>query len=143
MLSKIFAPASFNTSFATLFLRLIVGGLFFAHYGYQKVANYNQILPMFTDIIGIGAKLSFWLVIFAEFVCGFLILVGFVTRLAVIPLFITMAVAFFIAHKADPFDGKALAFVYMLLCVVVFILGSGKFSIDRLIFKRQPSSQSI
>ena len=137
-MNKFFSTASLHTDSAALLLRGIVGGLFFAHYGYQKLVNYNQILPMFTDIIGVGAKLSFQLVIFAELVCGFLILVGFLTRLAVVPLFITMAVAFFIAHAKDPFDVKALAFVYMLLCVVIFILGSGRFSVDRLVFKKQP-----
>jgi putative oxidoreductase len=91
---------------------------------------------MFQDLIGIGSKLSFNLVIFAEFFCGFLVLIGFFTRLSVIPIFITMAVAFFIAHAKDPFDVKAIAFVFLLLSIVIFLLGNGKFSINRLINKK-------
>ncbi|MGS2740608.1 DoxX family protein [Sinomicrobium sp. M5D2P17] len=121
---------SLNTDVATLFLRLIFGGLFI-RYGYMKLVSYNDILPMFGDIIGIGSELSLILVIFAEFFCGILVTIGLFTRFAVIPIFITMCVAFFVAHAADPFDTKAIAFVFLLLSIVIFILGGGKHSVDR------------
>ncbi|HEY1112570.1 MAG TPA: DoxX family protein, partial [Chitinophagaceae bacterium] len=79
----------------------------------------------------------FNLVIFAELVCGFLVLIGLLTRLTVIPIFITMAVAFFVAHANDPFDVKALAFVFLLLSVIVFVLGSGRYSIDGWLFQKR------
>ncbi|WP_330444323.1 DoxX family protein [Flavobacterium sp. C4GT6] len=122
-----------NIDLATLLLRLIFGGMF-VYYGYMKVANYEAFAPMFQDFIGIGAKLSFNLVIFAELVCGFFILIGLLTRFSVIPVFITMIIAFFVAHAGDGFDAKAIAFVYMLLCIVIFILGSGKYSADAVLF---------
>jgi len=133
--NKILSYQPFNTDIAALLLRLIFGGLF-VRYGYMKISAYDQILPMFGDIIGIGAKLSFNLVIFAELFCGFFVLTGFLTRLTVIPIFITMLVAFFIAHAKDPFDVKSLPFVFLLLSLVVFVLGSGRYSIDRLILKK-------
>ena len=133
-MKKIFSYRPLNTDVAALLLRMVFGAMFF-RYGFMKISAYNEILPLFQDIIGIGAKLSFDLVIFAELFCGFFVLIGLLTRLAVIPIFITMAVAFFVAHKIDPFDNKALPFVYMLLCFVVFALGSGKFSVDRLVFR--------
>lgn len=139
MKSKLFAYPSLNTDLATLFLRLIVGGLF-VRIGYNKLINYDQILPMFGDIIGIGAKLSFNLVIFAELVCGFLVLIGFVTRLSIIPIFITMVVAYFVAHAKDAFDLKQPAFTFMLLSIVIFVLGSGRFSVDRFLFKNRNSA---
>lgn len=126
---------AWNTDVAALLLRLVFGGMFI-HYGYQKLSNYDQILPMFGDIIGIGSRLSFNLVIFAEFFCGIFVTLGFLTRLTVIPIFITMTVAFFVAHAKDPFDAKQIVFVYMLLCLVVFVLGSGRYSIDGLIQKK-------
>ena len=137
MNNKLLSYQSLHTDLAALFLRLIVGGLFFAHHGYQKILNYDKILPMFGDIIGIGSKLSFNLLIFAEFFCAFFVLIGFLTRVTVIPILIAMAVAFFIAHVKDPFDVKTLPLVYLLLPVVIFVLGSGKFSLDRLIFKNK------
>jgi len=140
MKNKITNYHSLNTDVAALLLRLIFGGLF-VYYGYLKLSSYDQILPGFGDIIGIGSKLSFNLVIFAELGCGFLVLIGFLTRITVIPIFITMAVAYFIAHASDPFTVKALAFVFLLLSIVIFILGSGKFSVDKLLFHRNNSTR--
>jgi putative oxidoreductase len=131
---KFFVP-SLNTDLATLFLRLILGGLFFWH-GFDALQHYSQYLGMSKSIIGLGAKVEFNLVVFSQFLCGLFVAVGFLTRLTVIPLFIAMSVAFFVAHKHDPFMLKELPFVYWLLCIPVFILGSGKYSLDNVIFRR-------
>ena len=136
MTNAILSPGTKQTDLAALLLRMVFGGLFI-YYGYTKIVAYDQILPMFTDIIGIGPKLSFNLVIFAEFFCGLLVTIGLVTRLAVIPIFITMVVAYFIAHENDSFQVKNLAFVFLCLSPVVYVLGSGRFSIDRLIFRNK------
>ena len=138
-MKNFFSYGSLNTDAATLLLRMVFGGLF-VRVGYMKAASYKQILAMFPDLIGIGAKLSFDLVIFAELVCGFLVLIGFFTRLSVIPIFITMIVAFFVAHQKDAFDMKSLPFVFMLLSCVIFLLGSGKFSVDGLLFRKKAAS---
>jgi len=134
-MNKILSYRVLDADIAALLLRLIMGGLFI-RYGFNKFIGYDQILPMFGDIIGIGSKLSFNLVIFAELICGSLVALGLLTRLAVIPILITMAVAFFVAHAKDAFDAKALPFVFLLLTSVVFVLGSGKYSIDRFVFNR-------
>lgn len=118
-----------STDLAALLLRLIFGGLFIYH-GWQKLSNYELMLTMFQDIIGIGIKPTLILVIFAEFFCGIFVLLGFFTRLTVIPIFITMVVAFFVAHGKDPFQVKELAFAFLALSLVVFVLGSGKYSLD-------------
>lgn len=131
---------SLNTDVAALLLRLIFGGLF-VYYGLFKVQNYSSMLEQFPDIIGIGAGLSFNLVVFAEFFCGIFVLVGFLTRLSVVPIFITMIVAYFVAHANDPFDMKQVAFIHMLLCLVVFVLGSGKYSVDGLMFNKRKHAQ--
>jgi putative oxidoreductase len=123
-----------NTDLGILLLRLTLGGLM-AYHGYSKFVAYDQILPMFSDIIGIGVRLSFNLVIFAELVCGLLVAIGLLTRLSIIPIFFTMGVAFFVAHAKDPFQTKELAFTFLLLSIVVFVLGSGRYSVDGLLFK--------
>jgi putative oxidoreductase len=133
MKNKILNYFPLNTDAAILFLRLIFGGMF-VYYGYTKVSSYDQILPVFGDPIGIGSKLSLNLVIFAELVCGFFVMIGFLTRISVIPILITMIVAYFVAHAKDPFMVKQLAFLYLLLSFVIFLFGSGRYSVDYLIF---------
>lgn len=134
MKNKMLSYQSLNTDIASLLLRLLFGGLF-VYYGYFKLSSFNQILPMFGDPIGIGSKLSLILVIFAELVCGFFVFVGFMTRLSIIPIFFAMTVAYFIAHANDPFTAKQLVLVYIFLSIIIFVLGSGKFSVDRLLSK--------
>lgn len=131
---KLFNYRSWDTNAAALLLRLIFGGLFIYH-GWQKIQGYDMFVSKFPDLIGIGGKLSFHLVIFAEFVCGILVTIGLFTRLAVLPILITMIVAYFKAHAGAAFAVKELAFVFLLLSIVILILGPGKYSVDGMIYK--------
>lgn len=135
-MKRLLSSVSLNTDVATLLLRLFFGGMF-TYYGCGKVINYEAYSAGFTDLIGIGAKLSFNLVIFGEFVCGIFILLGLFTRFAAIPAFITMVVAYFVAHGQDNFADKIPAFTYLILSIIVFIQGGGKYSLDALIFNKK------
>lgn len=84
----------------------------------------------FADPFGVGAELSLGLAIFAEVGCSLLILLGFLTRLATIPLLITMLTAFFIIHAADPLGEKELPLLYALIFATLFFTGPGKYSVD-------------
>ncbi len=136
MKNFIVGPRPLSTDAAALLLRLLLGGLFIWH-GWMKIDMYNTYLPMMQDVIGIGAKLSYNLVIFAEFFCGILVTLGFLTRLSVIPILFSMCVAYFKAHAADPFDKKELVFLFIGLSVIVFIMGSGKYSVDNILFRNK------
>ena len=58
---------------------------------------------------------------------------GFLYRLAMIPMIFTMIVAFFVIHANDVFAVKELAFIYLVVFVLMYIAGPGKFSIDHFI----------
>lgn len=87
----------------------------------------------FADPFGLGPEISLVMAIFAEVVCVILIIIGFKTRLATIPLMGTMLVAAFYAHWDDPFGDKELSLVYFTAYLGILILGSGQYSIDRLL----------
>jgi putative oxidoreductase len=84
----------------------------------------------FADPFGLGVTLSLFLVVFAEFFCSILIGFGIGTRLATLPLIITMFVAAFIAHGPDPFGKKELALLYLVIYIFLLVAGSGKYSVD-------------
>lgn len=133
-MKKLFSSNSLNNDIGILLLRLSFGGLF-TYFGYSKLAAYDAVLPMFADIgntVGLGATWSLNLVIFAEFFCGILVTLGILTRAAIIPIFITMTVAYFIAHAQDPFQNKVLPLLFWFLCFVIFVTGAGKYSLDYL-----------
>ena len=125
-------PLSIDT--AILLIRVVLAGLL-GYHGYDKLMAYERMVEIFPDTIGVGGPLTAHLAIFAEFFCSIFIAVGFLTRFTVLPIMATMAAAAFIAHAGDPFEDRELALAFLGMSMVIFSLGSGKWSIDRLIFK--------
>lgn len=152
---RLMDPGPKDTAVSTglLILRLGVAGYMVTH-GWAKVTMLmERQFEMMGDPIGIGPVASLVLVAFAEFFCAILVVVGLATRLAAIPIVITMAVAAFVAHGADPwtmteaamrfFSGAskswaskqpALTFLFVFLALV--FTGAGRFSLDALIASR-------
>lgn len=118
-----------GASLPILWLRLIGGGFMLAH-GVPKLMKLLSGNFQFADPIGIGPQASLILTVFAEFLCALMILIGFKTKAATIPLMITMLVAAFLVHGADPFGKKELALIYFGIYLSLFFLGSGKYSVD-------------
>ena len=89
----------------------------------------------FADPFGFGPQISLGLAVFAEVICSIFIILGLGTRLAAIPLIITMAVAAFYAHANDPFATKEKPILFLIIFVMLMVFGSGRYSIDRLMTK--------
>ena len=121
-------------AFATFLLRLALGGLIIPH-GYSKLISFAAKSSSFADPFHIGHSTSMALVIFAEFFCGVFVLLGLFTRLACIPLIVTMAVALFYAHKGDFFGQGETATLYLMGYLALLVAGPGKISMDRFIAK--------
>jgi putative oxidoreductase len=124
-----------------LTLRMAVGGMMLTH-GVPKLIRLVQTPGQFADPLGLGPELSLVLAVFAEVVCAVLILFGAATRAAAIPILITMVVAAFIVHGADPFAKKELALLYGAGALTLTLTGAGRFSIDALIDKRRRRSRA-
>jgi putative oxidoreductase len=119
----------FNLNLGLLILRLSAGGFMLTH-GYPKLQRIISGEMRFGDPLGLGPEVSLVLAVFAEFFCAILVMLGLGTRLATIPLIVTMAVAAFIAHGADPFSRKEMALLYLVSFLVLLLTGGGKFSVD-------------
>lgn len=118
-----------------LLLRIGVGVFMLTH-GWGKLENLIDGQTEFADPVGLGSKLSLFLTVFAEVVCSFMIILGIGTRIAVLPLMVTMLVAAFVVHADDPFGKKELPLLYFFTYVNLLVCGSGIFSIDHLISKQ-------
>ena len=115
-----------------LALRLGGGALVIAH-GYDKLVHFATLRHQFINFMGIGSSLSLTLVIFAEFFCGLLLLIGLFTRLAAIPVVISMAVALVKAHHSDVFGAGEKAALYLTIFIALLLCGPGKASVDGII----------
>lgn len=118
------------TSFGLLILRVGVGTIMASAHGWGKLTNFSEYAAQFADPYGFGPGLSLTLVVFAEFFCSILIIFGVFTRLAVIPLIITMLTAAFIIHADDPFGKKELAVMFLTALSTLLFTGAGKYSVD-------------
>ncbi|AFL81809.1 putative membrane protein [Aequorivita sublithincola DSM 14238] len=113
-----------------LLLRIGFGGMMLTH-GIPKLLKLLSGDLSFGDPIGIGATASLILVNMGEVLFPILVIVGFKTRLTSIPVIITMAVAAFIVHAADPLGTKEKAILFLVGFLAIAFLGPGKYSVDR------------
>src|SRR5882757_106381 len=132
LFSARYSAGAVNT--ATLFLRLTFG-ILIAHHGWGKLENFDATAAQMTGFFGMSGKVATSLLIFAEFFCGILVVIGLATRFACIPLIIAMAVAVVKVHNMQIMaDAKGPngepAFLYLMAFVSLLIIGPGKVSVD-------------
>lgn len=138
MLTKIESLfGSFASNIGLLVLRLGAGGFMLTGHGWGKLTGFGEHMNSFPDPLGISSPVSMALAVGAEFFCSALVMMGAATRLACIPLAITMLVAVFIIHADDPWGKKELALMYLVPWITLFLTGPGAFSVDRVLLKRR------
>lgn len=117
-----------------LILRVGAGGLMLGGHGWSKLVSFSTQTD-FPDPLGIGSLPSLILTVFAEFFCALLLIPGLFTRLAALPLAITMLVAGLVVHGDDPFAKKEKALLFAVLYLAVALAGPGRFSVDHVFRK--------
>ena len=127
--------------FTTLFVRVTTGFLMFYLHGLGKITSgyerWEKLGRTITDLIGIDSlaiPLGF-MASFSESILAVFILAGFYTRTSTLFLGFTMLVAFSKHFFSEGLKSGEMALLYLIMCVVIYLLGPGKFSVDRLIKK--------
>ena len=133
-------PKNIN-DFTSLFVRVTTGLLMFHLHGMRKITSdyerWEKLGKTITDLIeidslaiplGLIASLS-------ESVFAGFIMIGFYTRISTFFLGFTMIVAFSKHLFSDGLKSGEMALLYLILCIIIYLLGPGKFSIDKLIKK--------
>ncbi len=130
-----------NVNLGLLLLRVMAAGFMLVH-GFPKLIQLFTGDPeSFSSVMGMNPALSLLLAVFAEFLCSVFIILGLFTRLATIPLIITMAVAAFHVHSADPFAVKEKALLFLLIFTFLLLTGGGDYSIDGVMYKKSQKRQ--
>jgi len=113
--------------------RVSIGSVFIVS-GWGKLHNIQKVIGFFTDLGIPFPDFQAHLVAVTEFTCGGLILLGVLTRLASIPLIITMIVAILTAKKSDINGITDLLgtdeFIYIVFFIWFVVSGAGKVSFD-------------
>jgi putative oxidoreductase len=128
-------------SLLILAVRVFFGVMFFTH-GLQKMMNFSVLSDSFPSVLGFGSYTTLMVSIFCEFCCSLFLIAGLLHRLVLIPMIVTMAVAFFDIHDAMMPEGE-LALIYLIVFIILFFTGPGRYSFDYLIdtkFKKDKSA---
>lgn len=123
-----------GVSFLILFVRLFFGALFFMH-GLDKMTSFNVLSQTYPSVLGLGSYTTLMITIFCEFACSLFLMAGLVTRIVLIPMMASMAVAFFDVHDGMMPDGE-LSLIYMVVFLVLFMTGPGRYSVDAIIDRK-------
>lgn len=118
-----------NSDLGWLVLRIATGLMMLLGHGWGKLTNFSTLLTKFPDPIGLGIAVSLTATVFAEVFCQIFIILGFKTRWFAAISAITMLVAAFIVHGADPFGTKEKALLYAVIYISLFFSNGGKYSI--------------
>lgn len=123
-----------GVSLLLLVVRVFFGVLFFVH-GLDKLMNFNSLSETYPSVLGFGSYMTLMVSIFCEFCCSLFLISGLLVRVMMIPMIIAMGVAFFDVHDAMMPEGE-LALIYLVVFVILYITGPGRFSIDYLIDRK-------
>lgn len=140
LLTRFLSAQNKNTSYndyALLMLRVFIGLTMAFSHGLGKVPPPDMLV---SGLESMGFPMPFffaWAASLAEFAGGILLALGLLTRPAALSMTITMAVAAFVAHAADPFAKKEMALLYLVTSAFICLVGAGKISLDSLLFKRK------
>ena len=124
-------------SFGLLILRLSIGTMLI-HHGYEKTADINNFADAFVRPIGIPFPiLSSYIAAYSEIYGSWLVIVGLFTRFAALSIVGTIGVAIYHAIVTAGFNIYLLELLilYMGGALCILLLGSGDFSIDKLLSK--------
>jgi putative oxidoreductase len=119
--------------------RLTLGWIFLES-GWGKLHNLPKVIDYFTSLGIPAAQIQAPFSASMEFACGALLLAGFLTRLASLPLIAIMAVAIATAKRGDINELSDLFAMqgYLNIALLLWLgaYGAGPISLDRLFAKR-------
>lgn len=131
-MNKLLSPSPIWPETGLAFVRIVVGIFMILHgveiFNEKTMRSYLTWMSSPLYMIYIGKA--------AELIAGILLTVGLFTRLASMVLIGTMLYISLFVGKGRIWYEDQHPFMFVLLGMVFFFLGPGRFSVDRLIFKK-------
>lgn len=98
-------------------------------HGADKLVHFDGYQRTFPDYLGLGSPASLALVTVAQCPLMIFVLIGYYTRIAVLPSIATMLVAATVTHSHGWTANRELAVLYAFVGLAVFTRGDDSFSI--------------
>ncbi len=123
------APSESRYSWLMLFTRIIFGLLLMRH-GIDKIMHFATLSTSFPDPLYIGHEASLLLAIFAEVVCSAAVIIGFLYRLALLPMIFVMFIIVLDIGQHTSFSSNELPIAYGFVYLLMYWADAGRYSVD-------------
>ena len=140
------------SNLSRLFLRLFTG-IMFLQLCIRQMLNFDEIVPSFQGFLGMSPEASMTMLVVIELLCAVCIMLGFLTRLAVLFPLGLMLVAEHIIYPsnnavADQLFNFQPGYPVMFIGIFIYFLlaGPGKISLDYIIaahYTESPADENV
>lgn len=126
------------TNLGRLFLRLFIG-IMLIQFGVRQLSLFYELNDIFPSVLGMSNETSLIVMISVEIICSLFIMVGFLTRLMIIPPFIAMIMAeyYILAEQCSQVVNLLswqqqgyLPIMFLGIYFFLILVGPGKISVD-------------
>ena len=134
----LFNVAYTYSNLSRLFLRLFTG-VMFLQLCVQQLLHFDELVPAFQGWLGMSPELSMSLLLVVELLCALCIILGLLTRIAVLPPLVIMCIAENILFSQGPVTEQLFSFqpgypvMFIGIFVYMLLAGPGKISLDYII----------
>ena len=116
-----------------LLVSRIVFGLLFLRHGISKWIHYDTLVSTLPNPLGMGSEATLIIIIIIEVFCSCALIIGFLSRFALIPMIFDMFIVVTVVLSKTPFEVKELPLLYLIIFILLLFSGPGKYSFDSLI----------
>lgn len=126
-------PSTTAFDMGMLFFRVVLSLELIAAHGLKKIGFGVAIAEQIPNPLGLPESVNSLFAISANLFFPILVIFGFLTRLAVVPILAVTLTGYLVLHWNDAALVKDTPFMYSLAYLLVLVLGPGKYSMDFLI----------
>jgi putative oxidoreductase len=129
-------PAAASFHLTMLVFRVLVSVQLMTTHGLKKLGVGVEQAEKIPNPLGLPEQLNNYFATAANLFFPVLVILGFFTRLASLPVLAVTMTGYFVLHWNDPLLEKDMPFMYSLSFLLILVLGPGKYSLDYLINKK-------
>lgn len=119
-----------------LAFRVLLAVELFRVHGMKKFRGNNGKPEVVPNPLGLPQALNNLVATLSDTVVPVLVVLGAVTRLAVLPTIGVTAVGYFVVHKNDPIEVRDVPYVYTICFLLLLATGPGTYSIDQILYSQ-------
>jgi putative oxidoreductase len=125
--------STFNNAAVLIFRTLLMLELFRVH-GMKKFRVSNGQKEHVPNPLHLPEKLNALVATFSDTIVPILVVIGFGTRLFLLPSIGVTAVGYFVVHRNDDLEVRDVPYMYTLAMLFLWAIGPGSFSVDSYLF---------